>query len=99
MMVAKPAIWYFAGAQPAEPLRIPAKLATPLSHSPGRAEYQRGIYNREGATLVVTPTGDQSSNRMRTFHGANCLIEVDKQANDLPAHSEVTILPFDGLLY
>lgn len=98
LMVARPAIWHFAGANPSAPLGVRAKLTAPLSHSPGRAEYQRGIYFIDGGNLMVAPTGDQSSNRMRTFHGANCLIEVDKQAADLPAGGEVTLLPFSGLL-
>ena len=98
LLVARPAIWHFAGANPTAPLGVRAKLTTPLYHSPGRAEYQRGIYFAQSSELKVAPTGDQSSNRMRTFHGANCLIEVAKQSADLSAGSEVTVLPFNGLL-
>jgi len=98
LLLAKPAVYHLAGAQPHPPLRVTASLITPLAHSPGRTEYQRGVASYDQAGVQVRVTGDQSSNRLSTFQGANCLIEVPKQAADLQAGEQVMILPFGGLL-
>ena len=64
----------------------------------GRAEYQRGTLRRDGAELVVSSTGNQSSNRLSSFQAANCLIEVPRDVDNLPAGAAVDVLPFGGLL-
>ncbi len=98
LLVAKAAIRHLCGAAEREQQFVPANLAQPIRHSPGRAEYQRGVATFTGTGLVVTGTGDQSSNRLSTFRRANCLIEVPGPASDLPAGAEVRVLLFDGLL-
>ena len=98
LLLAKPAICHCAGAHPNPPMRLPARLDGTLQHQPGRVEYQRGIVRETSEGLSVAVTGDQSSNRLSTFQGANCLIEVPKQAGDLHAGAAVAILPFTDLL-
>ncbi len=98
LLVAKPAVAHLCGARDSVPRRFEARLAAPLSHSPGRAEYQRGRLQHAEQGLEVRVTGDQSSNRLSTFREANCLIEVPGPAGDLPAGSVVQVIPFDGLL-
>ena len=98
LLVAKPALGHLCGARDSTPLRIEARLESPLSHTPGRAEYQRGVLDDVDGGLEVRVTGDQSSNRLSTFREANCLIEVPGPAGDLPAGSTVQVIPFDGLL-
>ena len=101
LLLAKPAIWHHAGAHPTPPLRVQAKLNSPISHKPGRAEYQRGSMSLQlgqSASLTVSSTGDQSSNRLSTFRDANCLIEIPSEAADLDCGELVTVLPFSGLL-
>ena len=99
LLLVLPGLKRLCGTQPRPLLKIPAKLETKVSHQPGRAEYQRGIYyaNTEGA-LCVNHTGDQESNRLRTFAGANCLIEVPKDQGDLDSGAWVNILPLSDLL-
>lgn len=97
LMVAKPALHVMAGGVLPEPLRMSATLTGGVAHTPGRAEYQRGYFQKNGRRFTVFHTGDQSSNRLSSFVNANCLIEVPKHANDLPAGSEVTILPLEHL--
>jgi molybdopterin molybdotransferase len=97
-MVAMPAIAYLGGQQPQPPLAVEARLTTPITHTPGRMEFQRGIYTVAAEGLSVAVTGDQGSNRLSTFHGANCFIEIDKNSGSLPAGSRVRVLPFNGLL-
>lgn len=98
LLLAKPAIWHYAGAHPSTPLRVQATLASQISHTPGRAEYQRGSVKMQANSLMVSGTGDQSSNRLSTFRGANCLIEVPAEAADLVSGDRVMVLPFQGLL-
>jgi molybdopterin molybdotransferase len=99
LLLVLPSLKRLCGTMPKPLLRIPATLASPLVHRPGRAEYQRGIYtNDDGSGLRVVHTGDQGSNRLSTFAGANCLIEVPKHSGDLPSGAQVNILPLSELL-
>jgi molybdopterin molybdotransferase len=98
LMVALPAISFMAGHPPEQPLCVNATLTSPISHAPGRMEFQRGIYTTRATGLEVAVTGDQSSNRLSTFSGANCFIEVPKTSGNLEIGSTVRVLPFNGLL-
>lgn len=98
LMVAMPAIAYLSGQKPQPPLSVDAHLTSAISHTPGRMEFQRGVYTVTADGLSVAVTGDQSSNRLSTFHGANCFIEIDKNSGSLPVGSRVRVLPFNGLL-
>jgi molybdopterin molybdotransferase len=98
LLLVKPVLLRLAGAQPHEPLRTAATLEQPIEHDPGRAEYQRGKYAMGSAGLTVTPTSDQSSNRIGSFYDANCLIEIPRECGDLARHTTVMVLPFTGLL-
>lgn len=77
---------------------MPATLAAPISRRAGREEYQRGTAENLGGSLVVSSTGDQSSNRLSSFSEANCLIRLHAEQSDLSAGSAVEILPLYGLL-
>ncbi|MEM7080642.1 MAG: gephyrin-like molybdotransferase Glp [Pseudomonadota bacterium] len=98
LLVAKPMLRFLGGAAVHTPIPIPASLRTPLTHRPGRAEYQRGTFGADREGLWVAHTGDQSSNRLQSFTQANCLIEIPKDSGDLPAGQVVNILPMHGLL-
>lgn len=98
LLLTKPALLKIAGTDPQPPLRITARLQGSLNHPPGRTEFQRGILSNEGGELRARVTGDQSSNRLSTFHGANCLIEVPGPCGDLSDGERVMVLPFSGLL-
>lgn len=97
LLVAKPLILRLAGSQPREPRRHRARLLAPIFHSPGREEFQRGIIERVDETVWVRVSGDQSSNRLATFSGADCLIRIPKSAGDLEQGIEVDVLPLYGL--
>jgi molybdopterin molybdotransferase len=98
LLLVRPALLALAGAKLAPALRLKANLTTPLTHQAGRTEYQRGTFAENAGLFEVSPTGDQGSNRLSTFHHANCLIEVDKNLGDLAPGDEVNILPLDNLL-
>ncbi|MEM6707662.1 MAG: gephyrin-like molybdotransferase Glp, partial [Pseudomonadota bacterium] len=103
LLLVLPALRRLSG-EPAQPLlRVAATLTHPIRHNPGRTEFQRGVLEQRSSDsgareLIVTPTGDQSSNRLSTFSAANCLIEIDKSAGDLDAGTRVHTLPLGGLL-
>jgi molybdopterin molybdotransferase len=99
LLLVMPSLKRLCGTDPQPILKIPATLSSPLSHRPGRAEYQRGIYSGgPSGSLTVRHTGDQGSNRLSTFAGANCLIEVPKDSGDLASGAGVNVLPLSDLL-
>ena len=98
LLVARPLLLKLAGANFRESASQNARLSEPLRHNPGREEYQRGILSGTTDNRWVTVSGDQSSNRMATFSGADCLIRIPKEAPDLDAGESVEVLPFYGLL-
>ncbi len=99
LLLVMPSLKQLCGTRPKPLLRIPATLSSPLLHRPGRAEYQRGIYSSgDSSSLTVRHTGDQGSNRLSTFAGANCLIEVPKESGDLASGAGVNVLPLSDLL-
>ena len=87
-----PAIAVRSGGRHTPPLEFAAVLADDIDHSPGRREYQRGRAENAGGGLIVRSTGDQSSNRLATFDGANCLMRVPEDRGDLAAGETVSIV-------
>jgi len=98
LLVARPLIDHLAGAVPEPPLSLTARLLERITHTPGREEYQRGRIDQEDGGLRVRVLGDQSSHRLATFSGANCLIRIPKSAGDMEPGTDVEILPFPMLL-
>jgi molybdopterin molybdotransferase len=98
-LIAKPALLRACGATPEPPLRLPAILQSPVSHKPGRTEYQRGFlsWTDNERLPVVRIRGDQSSNRLATFQDANCLVEIPAANGDLPTGHHVTVLLLGSL--
>ncbi len=99
LLIAKPALLRACGANPEPPLRLPAVLQSPVSHKPGRTEYQRGFLSWTGTEHLpeVRVRGDQSSNRLTTFQNANCLVEIPGFSGDLPTGQRVTVLLLSSL--
>ncbi len=92
LLFVAPAIDALSGTEPTAPIPVPANLDGPIAHKPGRREYVRGQLTHRNSALTVTPTGDQSSNRLSTFAGANCLVIVPEQAGDLEPGTAVDVL-------
>jgi len=97
LLLAKPALLHLAGTRSRPATRFRARLADRIPHAPGREEYQRGRFELDGSELAVRTTGDQSSNRLATFSGADCLIRIPKDTGDVPAGASVEVLPFQGI--
>jgi len=98
LLIAKPVITELAGSRFVPQPRYPARLEHKLPHNPGREEYQRGRLFQGADGLTVSSQGDQSSNRLASFSGADCLIRVPKDAGDLEAGSIAEVLPLGILM-
>ncbi|MCB1685955.1 MAG: molybdopterin molybdotransferase MoeA [Pseudomonadales bacterium] len=97
LLVAQPALRLLAGAGAAPVFRYQARLKHRLHHQPGREEYQRGYLVQETRELTVGVRGDQSSNRLGSFSGADCLIRIPAETADLEPGELVEVLPFRGI--
>ena len=98
LLFVAPTIDRLGGHEPTPPLSLAATVNGRVRHSPGRREYLRGILQSSDGRLVVTPTGDQGSNRLATFAGANCLVVVDEDRRDVEDGEsvDVILLPDEG---
>ena len=101
LLLVKPALWHMASAsdieQSALGIRLRAQLAQPTAHSVGRHEYQRGRLEYRNGHAVVHTTSNQSSNRLQSFNGANCLFLLPGEVAELESGEWVEVLPFTGL--
>ncbi|SUD98924.1 Molybdopterin molybdenumtransferase [Psychrobacter phenylpyruvicus] len=93
-----PALWRLSGINEADipqPLTLTASLANDVRKSPGRADFQRGVFSQNTAgEYVVTTAGKQDSHRIKQLSLANCLIVLPKDSGSLVAGDKVTIQPF-----
>lgn len=96
LLFVAPALDGLAGAAPALPLELPARLAVPIHHSKGRREYLRGVARVTAGGLLATVDGDQGSHRLATLARANCLVVVDEEAGHLAAGDAVRVLLLSG---
>ena len=92
LLFVAPTIDRLCGMPDTAPYRLAAILQGTIEHHQGRREYVRGIFQTNGNHISVSPTGDQSSNRLATFAKANCLIVVPEQTEGLKTGSDVDIL-------
>ena len=96
LLFVAPTLDHLAGGAPAPPLVLRAKLEHAVRHTRGRREYMRGVMRTANGELVVSATGDQSSNRLATFAAANCLIIAKEDAGDTQSGACVEVLPLCG---
>ncbi|MDE0178751.1 MAG: molybdopterin molybdotransferase MoeA [Gammaproteobacteria bacterium] len=98
LLFVAPTIDRLGGHEPTPPLTLTAAMDRKVRHSVGRREYLRGTLRSSDGQLVVTPTGDQGSNRLATFAGANCLVVVDEDKGDVGVGEsvDVILLPDEG---
>ncbi|QIA65238.1 molybdopterin molybdotransferase MoeA [Vibrio astriarenae] len=81
-----------------EPM-IPAVTKQGFKKSPGRTDYQRGIYSIENGQFVVESTGNQSSGAFRSMSLANCFVVLERERGRVEAGETVQIQLFNNTLY
>lgn len=98
LLFVAPTIDRLGGHEPTPPLTLAATVNGRVRHSAGRREYLRGNLQASDGRLVVTPTGDQGSNRLATFAGANCLVVANEAKGDIEDGEsvDVILLPDEG---
>lgn len=81
------------------PARLKARALTPLKKSPGRLDFQRGIFSSNAAgELEVSTTGHQGSHVFSSFSQGNCFIVLERDRGSVAAGEMVEIEPFNALL-
>lgn len=77
--------------QPHRP-RVLVTLATAITPSPDRPEYQRAIVSWHHGQLVATTTGPQGSSRLLSLRAANALLVIEPGTQPRAAGSQVEAL-------
>ncbi|MCQ8127130.1 molybdopterin molybdotransferase MoeA [Methylomonas rivi] len=92
----EPALRQLAGAPCATPLQLKACCETALRKSPGRQEYQRGVFRQTApGEFTVKPAEQQDSHQLKAASLANCFIVLDSDSSGVSAGDMVTVEPFE----
>lgn len=94
LQLVRPALVRLAGSWPRPPLRVSAKLASPIRRNPGRLEFQRGRLAHDEAGATVAPLGHQGSGVLRSMSEADCFIVLPPDCAELAAGDRVSVEPF-----
>ncbi|WP_260261439.1 molybdopterin molybdotransferase MoeA [Vibrio intestinalis] len=82
-----------------QPESIPATTRTAFKKSPGRTDYQRGVYSIANGQFVVETTGNQSSGAFRSMSLANCFVVLERERGRVEVGETVQIQLFNSTLY
>jgi len=81
------------------PPRLKARATTPFNKSPGRLDFQRGIFSTSaGGELEVRTTGHQGSHVFSSFSQANCFVILERERDRVAPGELVDVEPFNALL-
>ncbi|RTF16746.1 molybdopterin molybdotransferase, partial [Serratia marcescens subsp. marcescens ATCC 13880] len=81
------------------PPRLRARALTPLKKSPGRLDFQRGVFSSNAAgELEVSTTGHQGSHVFSSYSQGNCFIVLERERGSVAVGETVEIEPFNALL-
>lgn len=81
------------------PVRLKAKAVTKLKKSPGRLDFQRGIFSTNAnGELEVRTTGHQGSHIFSSFSQGNCFIVLERERGSVEIGEIVEIELFNALL-
>jgi molybdopterin molybdotransferase len=97
--LAIPMLRKLSGEQVRRPLRLPATVTSAIRKSPGRTDFQRGVYSMsEDGRLMVENTGAQGSGILTSMSRANCYIILEQMRGAVEKGETVLIEPFDSLM-
>lgn len=97
--LARPMLRKLSGAVAEQPLRMTATTMGALKKSPGRTDFQRGVYTvNEQGQLEVKATGAQGSGILSSISAANCYIVLEQNRGRVEPGETVTVEPFDEFL-
>ncbi|REL25804.1 molybdopterin molybdenumtransferase MoeA [Thalassotalea euphylliae] len=94
-----PALYKMMQADLPSRVQLPAKVATTLKKSPGRMDFQRGIWRlNDNGEVEVESTGAQGSGILTSIAKANCFILLAQDQGRVEQGETVTIELFDHLI-
>ncbi|MGY0398583.1 MAG: molybdopterin molybdotransferase MoeA [Ostreibacterium sp.] len=93
------ALQKLAGQRIEQPLRLEARLTSPIKKRRGRSEFQRAMmsYNEVGK-LCVTVTGDQGSGILSSMVEGNCLVVLGSDEGSKAVGEVVRVEPFSAYI-
>jgi len=95
LQLVRPALRRLAGARDQPPLRLKAVSHSALKKSPGRMEFQRGLFGPDGAGgLAVEGVEGQGSHQLLGMSRANCFIVLPTESAGVKPGDAVDIEPF-----
>lgn len=81
------------------PPRLRARALTPLKKSPGRLDFQRGVFSSNAAgELEVSTTGHGARTFSAPTARGNCFIVLERERGSVAVGETVEIEPFNALL-
>lgn len=99
VQLAIPTMQAMAGETPTPATRFNAISQTAFRKSPGRTDFQRGIYHvNEHGQIEVASTGSQGSGVFSSMSVSNCFIILEQERGAVAAGETVTIEPYGHLL-
>lgn len=92
-----PALAKISGARVEKPIRFQARLNVDINRDSDRTELQRGLleYDAEGQA-IVSPCGNQRSNRIGSLAEANCYIILEQCSGDKKSGEQVLVQPLQA---
>ena len=97
--LAVPAIAKMAGWQMPKPTRLLVRAEHRIKKSPGRTDYQRGIYtSKDNGELIACTTGHQGSGVFSSLSQANCFIVLEQDRASVEPGEMIWVEPFNTLL-
>lgn len=81
------------------PQSIPAVTKSSFKKSPGRTDYQRGVYTVKNGKFEVESAGNQSSGAFTSMSVANCFVILEQDRGRVEAGEIVNIQPFNHTQY
>ena len=98
-VIVRPMILRLQGIKENISLRIKARCQSALSKTPGRQEYQRGIFSRDdNGEFIVESAGAQGSHILSAMSRSNCFIVLPRRSSGAQAGEWVNIEPFETML-
>ncbi|MFC7704221.1 gephyrin-like molybdotransferase Glp [Plastorhodobacter daqingensis] len=96
MVLGLPVAARIAGCGDTAPRRVLARLAEPLSHSPGRCEYRPASLRGHdgGGGMMIACAQEAGSHRVAQLAAADGLALIPSEVEHLPAGALVDFLPF-----
>jgi molybdopterin molybdotransferase len=91
-----PVIRKLMGKLPHARPTVRARLTHSISSPPGRRQFVRGEYDRDGGGPFVSPVGGHGSHLIGDLATSNALIVVPEDATHVPAGEQVRVLLLDA---